>query len=125
VPLHASQAVRASSAAALVTVPTTDVKDFLRGGQAMERIWLHLTRQGLAVQPMAAITLFWLRWKLEGPGAFSKKHQALLNSVWGEYRSLFPAVDFDKEGHVILFRLGYGRGIHCHTLRKDINTFCI
>jgi molybdopterin/thiamine biosynthesis adenylyltransferase len=125
VALRACQAARASSAAALLTVPTTGLKDFLRGGQALERVWLYLTQKGLSAQPMAAITLFWLRRQLGGSQEFSLKHQELLNDVWKDYRSLFSNVDFEKEGHLMLFRLGYTRSIRHNTLRKSIDTFLV
>jgi sulfur-carrier protein adenylyltransferase/sulfurtransferase len=119
------QAARASSAAMLLTVPASDVKAFLHGGQAMERVWLCLTQNGLSAQPMAAITLFWLRWKLEGDREFSPKHRKLLSKVWNDWRDLFRTVDFEKEWPLMLFRVGYGKSIMCHTLRKDIDTFCV
>ena len=75
------------------------------------------------MQPMAAVTLFWLRWQLEGEDGFSKRHRKLLRGVWEEYRALFPEVDFSREAHVILFRFGYAEGIRCRTLRKDVDSF--
>ncbi len=125
VPLHTYQAVRASSAAALLTVPSMGMEDFLRGGQAMEHIWLYLTQKGLSVQPLAAVTLFWLRWQMEGGSGFSPRHQLLLSHVWRDYRDLFRTVDFEKEGHIILFRLGYGGKIRYRTLRKEPEAFQI
>jgi molybdopterin/thiamine biosynthesis adenylyltransferase len=125
VALHSSQAILGSSCAALLTVPGMEKEDFLRGGQALERIWLTLTQHGISVQPMTAITLFWLRWQLEGPESFMDKHQHLLNSVWGEYQGLFPGVDFSKEGHVMLFRMGYAKEIKHRTYRKELDSFLI
>jgi hypothetical protein len=123
VALRSCQGARASSAIALLTVPTNKPGDFLQGGQALERLWLYLTQKGLSVQPMAAITLFWLRWQLEGNREFSPQHKKLLTDAWKEYRELFQMVDFEKEGHLMLLRLGHARGIRYHTLRKDINAF--
>lgn len=59
--------------------------------------------------PADAITLFWLRWHIEGEKHFLKRHRRLLRRVWEEYREVFPQVDFAEEGQVMLFRLGYGR----------------
>jgi sulfur-carrier protein adenylyltransferase/sulfurtransferase len=125
VALRSCQSARASSAIALLTVPTNEPKDFLRGGQSLERVWLYLTQKGLSAQPMAAITLFWLRWKLEGSQGFSPRHQKLLTDVWKDYRGLFRTVDFEKEGQLMLFRLGYAHSIRHHTLRKSIDAFLV
>jgi hypothetical protein len=125
VALHSYQAMVASSAAALVTVSGMETEDFLRGGQCLERIWLSLTRQGLSMQPMAAVSLFWLRWQIEGPISFSEKHQKSLKRVWIDCQDLFPEVDFSKEWHVMLFRVGSGSAISQRTYRKDVDSLII
>jgi hypothetical protein len=125
VALHAYQGIVNSSGVALLTVNGTETKDFLSGGQALERIWLTITQKGLAMQPMTAITLFWLRWQMEGIDRFAKPHRKLLRDVWQQYRELFPEVDFSKDGHVMLFRIGYGKEISYRTYRKDIDSFLL
>ncbi|MCK4487437.1 MAG: hypothetical protein KAU38_11845, partial [Desulfobacterales bacterium] len=122
VALHSYQAILNSSAAALLTVRGMKTEDFLRGGQALERVWLAIPQQGLSIQPMTAITLFYLRWQLEGEHAFSEAHRRLLQETFEEYRELFQDVDFEREGHVMLFRLGYGKKIKYGTFRKDIDS---
>jgi hypothetical protein len=123
VALHSYQGILNSSGVALLTVDGMDSEHFLKGGQALERIWLLLTHKGLMMQPMTAITLFWLRWQMEGEGSFSHKHQKLLRSVWETFRTTFPRVDFSQEGQIMLFRVGYGKEIAFGTYRKDVNTF--
>lgn len=125
VALHSAQAILGSSGAALITASGFGLKDFLMGGQVLERLWLLLTRHGVSVEPMTAITLFWLRWQLERPEDFSKKHRLLLENVWKAYQDLFPAVDFSTEGHVMLFRFGYGDEIKQRTYRKDLKDFLV
>jgi len=125
VALHSYQAIVNSSAAALLTTSGMDTRNFLVGGQALERIWLKLTSYGIAMQPMTAITLFWLRWQLRGPDDFSSIHQDLLEGVWKEYRELFRQVNFDREGHVMLFRMGYAPHIKHRTYRKHVDDFLI
>lgn len=123
VTLHSYQAINNASAAALITVSGMEYEDFLRAGEAVERVWHTITNKGLAMQPMTAITLFWLRWQIEGEGSFLKKHHQLLRDLWEDYGNMFPAVDFSKEGHVLLFRLGYAKDIKYGTFRKDIDSF--
>jgi hypothetical protein len=125
VALHSYQGILNSSGVAVLTVDGMDPERFLKGGQALERIWLSLTQQGLDMQPMTAITLFWLRWQTEGEEDFSRKHRGLLRGVWEAYQNLFPDVDFSSEGQVMLFRLGFGKEIKHGTFRKDVGTFLI
>jgi molybdopterin/thiamine biosynthesis adenylyltransferase len=125
VALHSYQGILNSSAVALLTVDGMEPESFLEGGQALERTWLLLTQKGLVMQPMTAITLFWLRWQTEGEEGFSRKHRKLLRGVWEAYGNLFPDVDFSSEGQLMLFRLGYGKEIKHGTYRKDVDGFLI
>jgi hypothetical protein len=50
--------VTASAALAVVTVPGDGVGDYLRGGAALERMWLAAELEGVAVQPVSPVFLF-------------------------------------------------------------------
>ena len=123
VALHSHQGIVNSSCAGLLTVKRIKTDGFLRGGQMLEHLWLTATASGIALQPMTAVTLFWMRWVFGGEKAFHIKHRDLLNSVWQSYRALFPMVDFSKHAQIMLFRVGYGQGIRCGTLRQEMADF--
>lgn len=118
VALHSAQGILASGAAGMVVVDGLEPRNFMLGGQALQRIWLAMEHHGLQMQPMTAVTLFWLRWLWEGPSSFPEKHQKLLERVWQDLKGLFASVDFEKQGLVMLFRTGYGPGIRHRTLRR-------
>jgi len=121
----AARGLHHCSAAALLTVDGTLPGDFFTGGRALERAWLTMTDLGLDMQPMTAITLFWLRCQLEGEESFEASHRRLLRSLWGDYRALFPDVDFERQGQVMLFRFGHGRPMKVGTRRKPLESFLI
>ncbi|GAB6112236.1 ThiF family adenylyltransferase [Desulfomicrobium salsuginis] len=121
--LHSGRGILASGAAGLVVVDGLEERDFLLGGQALQRIWLALDHHGLQMQPMTAVTLFWLRWLWEGADAFAGAHRSMLEAVWDELQALFTGVNFNRQGPVMLFRTGYGPGIRHRTLRKGVDTF--
>ncbi|WP_345630302.1 Rv1355c family protein [Rugosimonospora acidiphila] len=50
--------VRASAGLAIVTVTGSDPASYLRGGAAVQRVWLHAHKMGLAVQPISPVCLF-------------------------------------------------------------------
>jgi hypothetical protein len=50
--------VRSSSALAVVTLPRSDPAWYVRGGAAVERLWLTAEVQGLAVQPVSPVFLY-------------------------------------------------------------------
>ena len=112
-----------SGAVCLLTAPGFGWADFVTGGRALERCWLKLTALGLAMQPMTAITLFRLRWDMEGEQAFSPRHGKMLKALWPEFDALFPAADFAREGQVMLFRIGYASPIRYGTYRKPVEHF--
>lgn len=111
-----------SGAAALLTISGSSPEDFVRGGRALERVWLTLTRKGLFLQPMTAVTLFFHRFRLEGGKNFTDAHHKRLPLIWEAYQNLFPNVNFSEDAHIMLFRMGYARGARVHTYRKEIET---
>ncbi len=123
VALHSAQAIRRCGAVCLLTAPGFTWRDFVTGGRALERCWLKLTALGLAMQPMTAVTLFRLRWDLEGPAAFSPRHQVLLGRLWPEFDALFPRAEFSREGQIMLFRIGHAASVRHGTYRKPVEAF--
>lgn len=123
VAMHSAQGIRRCGAACLLTAPGLTWRDFVTGGRALERCWLRLTSLGLAMQPMTAVTLFRLRWDLEGPTAFAPRHQALLGRLWPEFDILFPRVKFRSEAPIMLFRMGHGPTVRHGTYRKPVEAF--
>jgi len=117
----AAKGIRHSGGAGLLAVPGTGIADFLQGGRALQRVWLTLTHYNLRMQPMTAVTLFRLRWLLEGPETFSTKHQAMLTTVWTSLAELFP--QSWAQGPVMLFRAGFGKPIRYGTYRRPVESF--
>ncbi|MFO8033321.1 MAG: ThiF family adenylyltransferase [Desulfohalobiaceae bacterium] len=121
----ASKGIKSSAAAGLITVSGMQAEDFLRGGQALERLWLEATFNKFSLQPAAALPLFWLRWLLQGKQEFGPKHQEMLSKLWPKYQTLFPLTDLEKQGQIMLFRLGRGDEITQRTLRRRPETFLL
>lgn len=124
VAFHSYQGVINSSAVMLLTVDGTADKDFIQGGRALQRIWLNLTRLGYHVQPMTAITLFFMRLLLKNENKFSLKHNHLLDSVKNDYYNLFPGLN-KHNGQIMLFRIGKGKEIRHFTRRKTLENFLV
>ena len=114
-----------ASAVGLVKCRDHAPESYLEGGRALQRIWLAATRAGLDFQPMTAITLFWLRWQLGRKDAFATNQRRLLEIMWPAYERLLVGDDPNGQGHVMLFRIGYGRRVACRTLRRSTRSFSI
>lgn len=123
--IHSYQGILNSSGVALIFVDGLDKESFLKGGRTLELSWLALTRQNLSVQPMTAITLFWLRWLIKGKDEFSKGQQTLLALVWKDFHEIFADVDFNTNGTVVLFRFGISDPVSIGTLRKNVEDFIL
>ena len=123
VPLIAYQGMLNASLVGLLKCPDTRAETLIEGGRALERLWLTATRKGLSFQPMTAITLFWMRWRMQQLDALGEKQARLLQSLWPAYHDIFAVPPDSPEGHVMLFRIGIGRPVACRTLRKSPETF--
>lgn len=70
---HVKPAVRSASALAVVTVPDASPASYVRGGGAVERLWLGAQRAGLGVQPVPPLFAFAVQHadyeRLVGPAA--------------------------------------------------------
>jgi tRNA A37 threonylcarbamoyladenosine dehydratase/nitroreductase len=100
----AERAVVRSSAVGLVTVGGASPGCALRGGRAVERLWLEATRLGLALQPVPALVyLFEL---LDGSAAtiFSSRERDELRGLRARFDALFAAANGGTR--LLLFRLG-------------------
>ncbi|MDV6280779.1 Rv1355c family protein [Rhodococcus sp. NM-2] len=50
--------VASSSAVAVVAIPGSTPRDYVRGGEATESVWIHAQALGLAVQPISPVFLY-------------------------------------------------------------------
>ncbi|PBC50813.1 hypothetical protein CJ179_08405 [Rhodococcus sp. ACS1] len=50
--------IASSSAVAVVAVPGSTSRDYVRGGEATESVWIHAQALGLAVQPISPVFLY-------------------------------------------------------------------
>ena len=50
--------IEASSALAAITVPGGELRDYVKGGAAVELVWIIAQQQGLSVQPVSPVFLY-------------------------------------------------------------------
>lgn len=117
------EAMTSASAVGLLTMPGDTPRDYLRGGRALERLWLTATTLGWTLQPMASVVFFWTVWRAEGDAPFPVHARPLLRRAMDLVRPWFPEVNFDREGLVILVRLGTAAPMPEGTFRKPLDGF--
>lgn len=101
----------------LITVPDNSALQYVKGGQALERIWLKLAEMGISTQPMTTVNFFNLRKQLSGIESFDPKHHQLIQTGLAEAAKVFPNEDFQNRGQIMLMRIGYSKGIKTWTVR--------
>jgi sulfur-carrier protein adenylyltransferase/sulfurtransferase len=113
---HSFALMRHCSAAGLVTTPDMSPWTFLQAGQAFQRIWLQVTKEGLALQPMTAVIFLQLRSRLRDHQGLTERQiqeVAALNRDFTDFFSLrtdrVPAM---------LFRIGLAPAPSARTIRR-------
>jgi nitroreductase len=107
-----------SSGVGLVTVGGSSPGCALRGGRAVERLWLEATRMGLAVQPVTALVyLFEL---LDGSAAsiFSGRERDELRGLRARFDALFAAANGGTR--LMLFRIGAAAAPSARSPRRPL-----
>lgn len=115
---RAEKAILRSSAVGLVTVGGAAAASALRGGRAVERVWLTATALGLSFQPVTA--LVYLFEMLDGSGAtvFSAREREELRSLRARFDALFEAADGGTR--LMLFRVGRAAAPSARTPRLPL-----
>ncbi|PID78201.1 MAG: hypothetical protein CSB21_01795 [Deltaproteobacteria bacterium] len=108
-----------SSGVGLIYVKDRAIQNFVRGGQALERFWLKTSEYGLSMQPMTAITLFMLRYKMNGVSDFIPEHRERVKNLYNKMSGIFNEINMEDAGQIMLFRFGYSNNIKYRTLRKN------
>ncbi len=126
VAMHAKKSIMDCGAVGLLTVKGNSPYDFFNAGRALERIWLCATSLGLSIQPVTAITLFFLRVDLEGDRAFSIKHRDILSDIRPKWQSIWADVLKDSRSEALLFRIGKSSSPPTsRAIRKELEAFLI
>jgi hypothetical protein len=112
---QATTEVIRSGAVGFLTVPTDDVRRFVEGGRALERLWLTATKNELRFHPTASLPVF-LAHARTGGTQLSSRHRAMAQEMSERFFRLFQSV----EGRVVqmAFRVGYGELPPVRSLRR-------
>ena len=121
---YARKQVESSQAVGLITAPTQRPEDYVRGGELMQRVWLKITRDDFAMQPMEALPIFILNLQINQGTDFNEKHKTKLEQLKKEFMSHFKLNE--ENGLIMLFRIGYTEfPPNTHSLRKPLSTFLV
>ena len=97
------RALRTTAALALVTMSEGTTLHRLRGGRALQRVWLEATAHGLAVQPVTPLSLFDLH--EAGSSCLSPADRRLVRRIARDIAGLFAIGDACP---ILIMRLHHG-----------------
>lgn len=119
--LYARLQMHTARAACLVAAPSSDARDYLRGGALMEKLWHEMTLLGLAVQPMEALPIFIVNYLLNGAPDLKGRQRKTLERLKNEFYSLFRLSD--EQGLIMLFRIGLAPPPRVRSRRRFVESF--
>jgi hypothetical protein len=114
----AQRSIAAASAVGLITVEGDGPSAYVRGGHAMERVWLVATSLGLAFQPLAVAPYLFARLEHGAENGFTPTERQALLQLRQRFSAVFPA----RNGHVepLLFRIAHVEPPRIRSLRRSI-----
>jgi len=114
------KSVAASSALGIISMPQYSVMDFLKGGRAVERIWIEANLMGISFQPIAQL-VFMLARLDHGAGEGMDEYY---KEQFIEVRQKFAALVPELEGRqaVFIFRLAKASEPPVKSLRRSIES---
>lgn len=112
------KAVAASSALCRLSVGGRDRVSQLRGGRALQRVWLEAARRGLAFQPLTALLYLFARLEHGRGEGFREDERVWLGQLRSRYLDLLPVAPGTSE--MMLFRLASAGSPTARSLRRPV-----
>lgn len=114
----ARKAVAASGGVGLLSVAGAGPASYVRGGRAVQRVWLTATALGLAFHPMTALPYLFARLGRGAGEGLSDGERHELRALRDRYARLFDVPAGDAEA--LLFRIGRAPDLASRSLRRPL-----
>ncbi len=111
--------IASSAAVGLLTIPGTDPAAFVRGGRAMQQMWLTASALGLALHPINTLVAMFARVERYAGAGFDPQEVAAVVELRERFSRFFTVSTSDAE--VLLFRLSYTDGAPERSMRRDLD----
>ncbi|MEK7555410.1 MAG: hypothetical protein AAB516_01160 [Patescibacteria group bacterium] len=116
---HQRGLIKASSAVLILTMPNASDIDYLKGGQILQNIWLYLTSEKIACQPIAgALYLLMYEFFPEKMGELRPWHRKIAKKCFREF-SLNSKIS-ENNALICLLRIGCAEIPKIKSLRRPI-----
>ncbi|WP_434421375.1 Rv1355c family protein [Nannocystis pusilla] len=113
------QALASSAAVGLLTIPGQSPTALVRGGQAMQQLWLTASALGVAIHPMNTLIDMFARVERFHGAGFDKREIQRFLEMRERFTRAFTVALADVE--ILLFRLSYADPAPLRTLRRPVD----
>lgn len=113
------QALASSAAVGLLTIPGQTPTALVRGGQAMQQLWLTASALGVAVHPINTLIDMFARVERYAGAGFDKREIQRFLEMRERFTRVFTVALADVE--ILLFRLSYADPAPLRTLRRPVD----
>jgi nitroreductase len=110
--------IQSSSAIGLITMPSYSPENFIKGGEAVQRVWLQANMSGLSFHPISAPLFLFARLNHGNGKELTPKAGQELEKFQNELYNVFPQLN--KEEGIFMFRLSYAEEASVRSLRKPL-----
>lgn len=112
------KSIASSSAIGLIVLPEYTNYNFVKGGEALQRIWLHANSNGISFQPLTAPLFMFERMNQTNGQGMPAKMIEELAELQKKLNDIFPALK-EKQG-IFMFRLSYADEASIRSLRRPL-----
>jgi tRNA A37 threonylcarbamoyladenosine dehydratase len=112
------KAIASSSAIGLIVLPTYSAYNFIKGGEALQRVWLDANVHGLSFQPLTAPLFMIERMKQSNGEGMSEVMIEELGVLEQKLQKVFPSL-INGQG-IFMFRLSYADEASIRSMRKPL-----
>ncbi|MGH4032034.1 Rv1355c family protein [Actinomycetota bacterium Odt1-20B] len=116
----ARKLVAASSAVGVLSMPGTTPCTYVRGGRALQRLWLTATSLGLAVQPLSSLPYLFARVERGGGAGLDADESTTLRELRAGLAAIVP--HHPDEAELLLFRISDAPAPTVRSLRRDVGS---
>lgn len=116
----AGMVFRATSAAALLTMPGVGSRSYFDGGRALQRIWLTADSLGLSIHPLSDITSLFARVERGGGEGLHPRDIEEIGVLRRRYQALFEVPR--SEAEIMILRVHRGGPPSVRSLRKHLGS---
>ncbi|MBC7485400.1 MAG: Rv1355c family protein [Cytophagaceae bacterium] len=114
-----NKAIISSSGIGLITMPNYDQESFIKGGEAVQRVWLKANIQGLTFHPISAPLFLFARLNHGNSEELTEPMMVELTELQRSLKEIFPVLD-ERQG-IFMFRLSYADDASVRSVRRSLD----